>query len=124
MSERDPAQNPERDPAQARLWWMTLVRLLGLLLVFGGMWLVGQAPQTGGPAGGGLMLMAAACFNPAEAVPLWQRMGQLSGGQNPPEFASTHPSPETRIQNLQALMPKAQQYRQKYCSGSGAAGSR
>ena len=64
------------------------------------------------------MLAAAACFDPREAVPLWQRMGQLSGGQNPPEFASTHPSPETRIQNLQALMPKAEAYRQKYCSGA------
>ena len=72
----------------------------------------------------GLMLAAAACFNPQEAVPLWERMSQMSGGQSPPEFASTHPSAETRIQNLQALMPKAQQYRQKYCSGSGTAGSR
>ena len=72
----------------------------------------------------GLMLAAAACFNPQEAVPLWERMSQMSGGQSPPEFASTHPSAETRIQNLQALMPKAQQYRQKYCSGNGAAGSR
>ena len=76
MSERDPAQNPERDPAQARLWWMTLVRLLGLLLVFGGMWLVGQAPQTGGPAGGGLMLMAAGAivvlFGPRALKTRWK----------------------------------------------------
>ena len=27
----------------------------------------------------GLMLAAAACFNPAEAMPLWQRMSQMSG---------------------------------------------
>ncbi len=63
----------------------------------------------------GLMLAAAACFDPREAVPLWQRMGQASGGQAPPEFASTHPNPGTRIQNLQALMPKALEYRQKFC---------
>ncbi len=68
----------------------------------------------------GLMLAAAACFNPQEAVPLWQRMAQASGGGNPPEFASTHPSAETRIQNLQALMPKAMAYRQKYCQGAAA----
>ena len=68
----------------------------------------------------GLMLAAAACFNPQEAVPLWQRMGQASGGNNPPEFASTHPSAETRIQNLQALMPKAMAFRQKYCQGAAA----
>ncbi|WP_374388452.1 hypothetical protein [Sandaracinobacter sp.] len=49
----------ERDPAEVRLWLMTLVRLIGLGIVIGGMWLVGQAPQTGGPLGGGLLLMAA-----------------------------------------------------------------
>ena len=70
----------------------------------------------------GLMLAAAACFDPREAIPLWQRMAQMSGGRNPPEFASTHPSAETRIANLQALMPKAEAYRQKYCTGANAAG--
>ncbi len=63
----------------------------------------------------GLMLAAAACFDPREAVPLWERMGQASGGQTQPEFSSTHPNPGTRIQNLQALMPKALEYRQTYC---------
>ncbi|MEN5428035.1 M48 family metallopeptidase [Stenotrophomonas pennii] len=63
----------------------------------------------------GLMLAAAACFDPREAVPLWERMGQASGGQSQPEFSSTHPNPGTRIQNLQALMPKALQYRQRFC---------
>jgi len=63
----------------------------------------------------GLMLAAAACFNPQEAIPLWERMSAASGGQAPPEFASTHPNPGTRINNLQALMPKAMEYRAKYC---------
>lgn len=63
----------------------------------------------------GLMLAAAACFNPQEAIPLWERMSAASGGQAPPEFASTHPNPGTRIANLQALMPKAMEYRAKYC---------
>jgi predicted Zn-dependent protease len=63
----------------------------------------------------GLMLAAAACFNPEEAIPLWERMGQASGGEAPPEFSSTHPNPGTRIQNLQALMPKAMEYRKKFC---------
>ena len=70
----------------------------------------------------GLMLAAAACFDPAEAVPLWQRMGQMSAGQAPSEFASTHPSAETRIAHLQSLMPKAEAYRQKYCGGQNTAG--
>jgi len=63
----------------------------------------------------GLMLAAAACFNPEEAIPLWQRMDASSGGNAPPEFASTHPNPGTRIQNLQALMPKAMEYRKRFC---------
>ncbi len=63
----------------------------------------------------GLMLAAAACFDPQEAVPLWERMSEASGGRAPPEFSSTHPNPGTRIQNLQALMPKAMEYRQKFC---------
>ena len=69
----------------------------------------------------GLMLAAAACFNPQEAIPLWQRMEQASGGGGQPEFASTHPNPGTRIENLQALMPKAMEYRSKLCNASGTA---
>lgn len=70
----------------------------------------------------GLMLAAAACFNPEEAVPLWQRMSQASGGQAPPEFSSTHPNPGTRIQNLQALMPKALDYGRRFCPGGRPGG--
>ena len=69
----------------------------------------------------GLMLAAAACFDPREAVPLWQRMAQASGGQSPPEFASTHPSAGTRIQQLQALMPKALAYQAKFCETAASA---
>ncbi|HST44057.1 MAG TPA: M48 family metallopeptidase [Luteimonas sp.] len=63
----------------------------------------------------GLMLAAAACFDPRESVPLWERMGAASGGAAPPEFSSTHPNPGTRIANLQTLMPKALQYREQFC---------
>ncbi|MDQ3495734.1 MAG: M48 family metallopeptidase [Pseudomonadota bacterium] len=63
----------------------------------------------------GLMLMAAACFDPREAVPLWERMSAASGGQASPEFASTHPNPGTRIANLEAMMPRALQYRERFC---------
>jgi predicted Zn-dependent protease len=67
----------------------------------------------------GLLLAAAACFNPEEAPKLWERMGALSR-QKPPEFASTHPSDATRIQQLQAWMPEAESVRAHFCS-SGAA---
>ena len=55
------------------------------------------------------------CFNPEEAIPLWQRMDGSHEGQAPPEFASTHPSAGTRIADLKALMPKALEYRKRFC---------
>ncbi|KAF1691237.1 M48 family metallopeptidase [Pseudoxanthomonas koreensis] len=63
----------------------------------------------------GLMLAAAACYDPNESIGLWQRMSESSGGEAPPEFSSTHPNPGTRIQTLQSLLPKAMEYRQKFC---------
>ncbi|KRT69102.1 MAG: Peptidase family M48 [candidate division NC10 bacterium CSP1-5] len=57
----------------------------------------------------GLVLMAQAGYDPREAVQLWQRMGEQDR-QAPPEFLSTHPSPRTRIQDLQGLMPNALTY--------------
>lgn len=61
----------------------------------------------------GLMMAAGACFDPREAIGLWQRMG-AQGGQRPPEFASTHPSGETRIQQLEAWMPEALRLRAEF----------
>jgi predicted Zn-dependent protease len=68
----------------------------------------------------GLMLAAAACYDPQQAIPLWERMSQLGGGQRPPEFASTHPDPSNRIARLQQLMPEAEQFRARYCGGQPA----
>lgn len=59
----------------------------------------------------GLLLAAAACYDPRESIPLWERMEAQSQGQKPPEFMSTHPSGATRIQHLQSLMPKALEMR-------------
>jgi predicted Zn-dependent protease len=47
----------------------------------------------------GQQLMARAGFNPAEASKLWENMAR-EAGESPPEFASTHPSPSTRIADL------------------------
>lgn len=55
----------------------------------------------------GLMYMARAGYDPAEAVAFWQRMAG-AGGQQPPQFASTHPANSTRIEQLRELLPKAQ----------------
>lgn len=58
----------------------------------------------------GLIFTAMAGYNPQEAISLWQRMAQASNGQKPPEFLSTHPAEETRIQRLQEFMPTALKY--------------
>ncbi len=55
----------------------------------------------------GVELMAKAGFNPSESVTLWQKMAQASRGEQPAEFMSTHPSHETRIDDLRAHLPKA-----------------
>jgi predicted Zn-dependent protease len=54
----------------------------------------------------GLILMSRACYDPREAPRLWERMG-AQGGQTPPEFQSTHPSPDTRVNDFQRWMPEA-----------------
>ena len=56
----------------------------------------------------GLDLMASAGFDPRASVRLWQNMAK-QGGQRPPEFASTHPSSERRIKDLNDRMQRAMQ---------------
>ncbi len=55
----------------------------------------------------GLDLLVRACFDPRQAPELWERMGQLGGGQRPPEWMSTHPASETRADNFRRWMPEA-----------------
>lgn len=62
----------------------------------------------------GLILMAIAGYNPDEASELWKRMAANSGGQSPPEFLSTHPSNESRINNLKSLAPQAKEEAKKF----------
>jgi predicted Zn-dependent protease len=54
----------------------------------------------------GLLYMARAGFDPRESIRFWKRM-EAAGGQQPPEFLSTHPSHGTRVQQLEAWMPQA-----------------
>lgn len=53
----------------------------------------------------GVELAARAGYNPRAAITVWQKMMKATQGKNPPEFLSTHPSGETRIEQLSALMP-------------------
>jgi predicted Zn-dependent protease len=55
----------------------------------------------------GLLYMARAGYDPRTAVDFWTRMAEKSGDRSPPEFMSTHPVHETRIRQIQALLPDA-----------------
>ena len=59
----------------------------------------------------GLSYMARAGYDPNEAVAFWERMSK-TGGDQPPEFMSTHPNHGTRVARLKELMPQAiEEYR-------------
>mgnify|MGYP006301828131 CR=1 FL=1 len=58
----------------------------------------------------GLIFMAMAGYDPRAAIDFWQRMQQKKGGGSTPEFLSTHPSDQSRIQNIRELIPKVMPY--------------
>jgi predicted Zn-dependent protease len=59
----------------------------------------------------GLILMAKAGYDPATAVPFWQRMAAQSGGKDStPEFLRTHPADDKRIKQIQDELPEARKY--------------
>lgn len=53
----------------------------------------------------GLELAARAGYNPMGAISVWQKMLKATKDKSSPEFLSTHPSGETRIEQLTALIP-------------------
>ena len=55
----------------------------------------------------GLIYMAKAGYDPNEAINFWQRFGQVKGGKEGPEWASTHPADATRIQGLRGYLSRA-----------------
>lgn len=67
----------------------------------------------------GLIFMAMAGYDPAQAEGFWQRMSANSGG-SVAEFASTHPSDATRIKEIQENLPEAMKY---YKGGSSVKSS-
>ncbi len=62
----------------------------------------------------GLYLAAIAGYNPDEGAELWKRMKANSSGQAPPQFLSTHPHPDSRIENLTKLAPDAKNMAAKF----------
>ena len=61
----------------------------------------------------GLIFMAMAGYDPKGALEFWQRMAAQSGGANIPQILSTHPSDQTRIDNIKKYMPEALKYYKK-----------
>ena len=55
----------------------------------------------------GLVYMARAGYHPSAARDFWVRMQGAKGGQQQPQFLSTHPSSETRIKQIEGWMPEA-----------------
>jgi predicted Zn-dependent protease len=49
----------------------------------------------------GVELAARAGYDPAAAISLWQKMAAAGSGSSQPEILSTHPSPQSRITDLQ-----------------------
>ena len=57
----------------------------------------------------GLIFMALAGYDPSVSIDFWKRMAANDGTQ-PPEFLSTHPADETRIEQIRAYLPEAMRY--------------
>jgi predicted Zn-dependent protease len=93
-------------PEKTRSLWMTAFGVgtqLGVLLPYSRLH-ESEADRLG------LIFMAMAGYDPNEAVGFWQRMAAKKGGQAPPEFLSTHPSDQTRINKIREAMPEAMKY--------------
>jgi len=61
----------------------------------------------------GLIFMAIAGFDPRGAVDFWERMARENKGKAPPEFLSTHPSDQRRIDDIRSMLPEALSYYKK-----------
>lgn len=83
----------------------TIMGLLGAGAQYGVMLPFGRDHETEADEIG-VLYMARAGFDPRASVTFWERMSQ-TGGEQPPEFMSTHPSHGTRVARLQDFMPRA-----------------
>lgn len=56
----------------------------------------------------GLLLMSKSCYDPDEAIKLWQRMSErCNSSPDVSSFFSTHPSNTKRIENIRSWLPEA-----------------
>lgn len=90
-----------------------LGRFFGDLLLNFGIMLPASRKQENEADYIGLMMMSKSCYDPAEAVRVWQRMEAAdSEGSEMPQWLSTHPSNAHRIEQMQKWLPEAETARQ------------
>ncbi|MCX6566644.1 MAG: M48 family metallopeptidase [Candidatus Aminicenantes bacterium] len=102
------AQALKQKPQQTQQIWMSLFGVgvqLGAVLPYNRL-------QESEADHLGLIFMAMAGYDPNAAIGFWQRMSQ-NAGTNPPEFLSTHPSDENRMQKIKSEIPEAMKYYKK-----------
>jgi metalloendopeptidase OMA1, mitochondrial len=58
----------------------------------------------------GMILMAKAGYDPAQALEFWQRMVTKDKKVKLPQFMSTHPNDSNRLKELEAFLPGARKY--------------
>ena len=128
-----------REHSRARAVKSTVTQVAGQII---GQLIFGQAGSTIGAQGAGLLtlkfsrddekeadlvgmeLAARAGYNPAAGVALWEKMSALAKGA-PPQWMSTHPASETRIQlikdHLKEVEGLYERARVQKASGGGTA---
>lgn len=58
----------------------------------------------------GLLFMARAGYNPQETEKFWTRMQKASQDKQVPDFASTHPADDKRIEQIRLILPEVMPY--------------
>ena len=96
----------DKEPEKTKALWMTAFGIgaqVGVLLPF-------SRTQESEADRLGLIFMSMAGYDPNTAVAFWERMAAQKGGQSPPEFLSTHPSDQTRINDIKKHIPEAMRF--------------
>jgi metalloendopeptidase OMA1, mitochondrial len=66
----------------------------------------------------GLILMAKAGYDPAQALGFWKRMMTKDKKVKMPQFMSTHPTDASRLRQIEAFLPEARKYYTPYHKAS------
>ena len=96
----------QNKPEETQALWLTAYGVstqLGLILPFSRL-------QESEADHLGLIFMAMAGYDPHEAIKFWENMEKMNKNQKPPEFLSTHPSDQTRVENIKKWLPEAMKY--------------